>query len=319
MNMTIFNVDDYLSRHFNKTDTGDFFVAVLNFLSASKHNRKFLSMDVSFIEVWPIIKSACHYLDIDPETCLLFPFFEIIDPKPHYLPIVQNQLIIPDDSLTSAFKNTQPIVPPGPKFLHMIGRPSWQRTAVTAWCWYHHRDRIKISYQLSKGKEEQQGLDVFWHHTRTDTKWQEIFTSWCNRDDTIIDDIGDVENTDQLYDPSFHYSSVLPYTDTCLEIVCETVTENEYCLSEKVIRPILRGRPFVALAAPGYLDWLHKQGFETFNHAWSEEYDKSAGWTRVDEICNAIDHIMHNMAWQDIWDKTRSQCDHNKNTLKKIV
>ena len=78
--MTIFNVDNYLSRHFNKTETGDFFVAVLNFLSASTHNRTFVSWDVSFIDIWPMIKSACHYLNIDPETCVLDGIFAVIDP-----------------------------------------------------------------------------------------------------------------------------------------------------------------------------------------------------------------------------------------------
>ena len=55
--MTIFNVDNYLSRHFNKTETGDFFVAVLNFLSASTHNRTFVSWDVSFIDISASIAS----------------------------------------------------------------------------------------------------------------------------------------------------------------------------------------------------------------------------------------------------------------------
>jgi len=317
--MKDFIVDDYLPRHFTKKATGDFFVAVLNFLSTSKHNRTFVSFDVSFIEVWPIIKSACHYLDIDPETCLLLPYFEIIDPTPHYLPEVQNQLIIPDDSLTFALKNTQPIVPPGPKFLHMIGRPSWQRTAVTAWCWYHHRDRIKISYQHSEEQKEQQGLDGFWRGSRVSAEWKEVFTAWVNRDDEMIDDIGDVENTDQLYDPGFHYSSVLPYTDTCLEIVCETVTENEYCLSEKIIRPILRGRPFVVLAAPNYLVWLRNKGFHTFNHLWSELYDEGEHWSRIEETCDTINHLLTNLSYQEIWDNTRPQCNHNMQVLKTLV
>ena len=336
--MTRFVVDDYLPRHFAKEKTGEFFVAVLNFLSASNHNRTFVSLDCSFIEVWPIIKSACHYLDIDPETCVLMPCFEIINPESYDLPMVQNTLLFlrylkkqiyvalglvdPRDihkAGTSAVKNTQPIVPPGPKFLHMIGRPTWQRTAVTAWCWYHHRNRVKISYHLSENCMDQQGLDTFWKETRPDSKWHDVFSAWCSRDNILIDDIGDVQTPDQLYNTSFHYNDPLPpYTDTCLEIVCETEMENEYSLTEKTIRPMLRGRPFVALAAPGYLDWLHKQGFETFDHAWSEEYDKSAGWTRVDETCNVIDHILHNMSWQDIWDTTRSQCEHNKNTLKKL-
>lgn len=319
--MKDFIVDDYLPRHFTKKATGDFFVSVLNFLSTSKHNRTFVSFDVSFIEVWPIIKSACHYLDIDPETCLLLPYFEIIDPASHYLPEVQNQLIIPNNPLMSCLtlRNWKPIVPPGPKFLHMIGRPTWQRTAITAWCWYHHRDRIKISYQPKAEQKEQQGLDGFWRGTRINSEWKEIFTAWVNRDEETIDDIRDVQNINELYDYNFHYGSTLPYTDTCLEIVCETVTENEYCLSEKTIRPMLRGRPFVVLAAPEYLVWLRNRGFHTFDHAWSEEYDKSSGWTRVEETCNTINYLLTNLSYQEIWDNTRPQCDHNIQVLEKLV
>tara|TARA_A100000172_G_scaffold70594_1_gene50992 strand:+ start:2734 stop:3687 length:954 start_codon:yes stop_codon:yes gene_type:complete len=315
--MTIFNVDNYLSRHFNKTETGDFFVAVLNFLSASTHNRTFVSWDVSFIDIWPMIKSACHYLNIDPETCVLDGIFAVIDPKQYNMPIMQDRYAFRNLGNPSVALN-QAEPDSGPMLLHMIGRPTWQRTAVTAWCWYHHRNRVKISYQLSENFMDQQGLDTFWKETRPDSKWHDVFSAWCSRDNILIDDIGDVQTHNQLYDGDFHWSSYPAYNNTCLEIVCESVMENEYCLSEKIIRPMLRGRPFVALAAPGYLDWLHKQGFETFNHAWSEEYDESSGWTRVDETCNVIDHILHNISWQDIWNKTRSQCEHNKNILKKL-
>ena len=313
-------IDQYLSRHFAKADVGDFFISVCNFLLASELNRGFKSYDVSFIDVWPIIKSACHHLDIDPKTCQLVPYFEIIKPEEHDLPKVQNKLIIPDDSLTFAVKNTQPIVPPGPKFLHMIGRPSWQRTAMTAWCWYHHRDRIKISYQFSEEQKERQGLDEFWRGSRASAEWKEIFTAWVNRDDQIIDDIEDVKNINQLYDPSFHYGDPLPcYTDTCLEIVCETVTADEYCLSEKIIRPILRGRPFVVLAAPNYLVWLRNKGFHTFNHLWSELYDTAEHWSRIEHTCDTINHLLTNLSYQEIWDNTRPQCDHNIQQLTKLV
>jgi len=317
--MNKFIIDQYLSRQFAKADMGDFFISVCNFLSASESNREFKSYDVSFIEVWPVIKSACEYLDIDPKTCCLIPYFEIIDPEPHDLPTVQNELIIKDDALIHAVKNTQPTVPPGPKFLHMVGRPSWQRTAITAWCWYHHRDRIKISYQPSEEQKEQQGLDGFWRGSRTNNEWKEIFTAWVNRDEETIDDIRDLQNINDLYDSNFHYGSALPYTDTCLEIVCETVTENEYCLSEKVIRPILRGRPFVVLAAPKYLEWLRNKGFDTFNHLWSELYDQGEHWTRIEETCDTINNILTNLSYQEIWDKTRRQCDHNIEILKKLV
>jgi hypothetical protein len=316
--MTKFVVDEYLPGYFAKEKTGEFFVSVLNFLSASTHNRTFVSLDYSFINIWPIIKSACHYLNIDPETCVLDGIFTVIDPKQYNMPMMQDRYAFFTHLGNPPVVLNQTEPDSGPMLLHMIGRPTWQRTAVTAWCWYHHRNRVKISYQLSENFMDQQGLDTFWKETRPDSKWHDVFSAWCSRDNILIDDIGDVQTPNQLYDSELHYSSYSAYNNTCLEIVCETVIENEYSLTEKTIRPILRGRPFVALAAPGYLDWLHKQGFETFDHAWSEEYDKSAGWTRVDETCNVIDHILHNMSWQDIWDTTRSQCEHNKNTLKKL-
>ena len=179
--MTIFNVDNYLSRHFNKTETGDFFVAVLNFLSASTHNRTFVSWDVSFIDIWPMIKSACHYLNIDPETCVLDGIFAVIDPKQYNMPIMQDRYAFRNLGNPSVALN-QAEPDSGPMLLHMIGRPTWQRTAVTAWCWYHHRNRVKISYQLSENFMDQQGLDTFWKETRPDSKWHDVFSAWCSRD-----------------------------------------------------------------------------------------------------------------------------------------
>jgi hypothetical protein len=48
---------------------------------------------------------------------------------------------------------------------------------------------------------------------------------------------------------------------------------NEFHLSEKTLKPIMTGMPFVMAGGAGYLTHLHKLGFRTFSDLWSEEYD----------------------------------------------
>jgi hypothetical protein len=44
-------------------------------------------------------------------------------------------------------------------------------------------------------------------------------------------------------------------------------------LTEKALRPIACGRPFMLAATPGSLSYLHKYGFETFHGLIDESYD----------------------------------------------
>ena len=63
------------------------------------------------------------------------------------------------------------------------------------------------------------------------------------------------------------------YTKTNCSIVLETVFDNRIHLTEKTLRPIACGHPFMILSGPGTLKYLRTYGFETFHPFIDESYD----------------------------------------------
>jgi hypothetical protein len=74
-----------------------------------------------------------------------------------------------------------------------------------------------------------------------------------------------------------HYSAdfdLNDYENTNIEVVLETLfDDNRLHLTEKTLRPIACGQPFILSATAGSLEYLRRYGFKTFKHIWSEEYD----------------------------------------------
>ena len=68
-------------------------------------------------------------------------------------------------------------------------------------------------------------------------------------------------------------------------------------LTEKILRPIALGQPFILASTPGSLDYLRSYGFKTFENIWDEGYD-----TIADPIhrIKAIVDVMRRIAdWTD--------------------
>ena len=64
------------------------------------------------------------------------------------------------------------------------------------------------------------------------------------------------------------------YTQTGIEVVLETLFDDtRWHLTEKTLRPIACGKPFVLAATPGSLEYLQRYGFETFAGLIDESYD----------------------------------------------
>lgn len=68
--------------------------------------------------------------------------------------------------------------------------------------------------------------------------------------------------------------SASDYHNCGLEVILETVFDDtRIYLTEKVLRPIAVGKPFIIMAAPGALQYLRDYGFETFGKYINEDYD----------------------------------------------
>lgn len=64
------------------------------------------------------------------------------------------------------------------------------------------------------------------------------------------------------------------YQQCAIEVVLETLFDDTRLhLTEKILRPIACGRPFILAATPGSLKFLQSYGFETFGHYIDESYD----------------------------------------------
>ena len=65
------------------------------------------------------------------------------------------------------------------------------------------------------------------------------------------------------------------YAKSGIEVVLETLfDDSRWHLTEKALRPIACGRPFMLMATPGSLQYLQQYGFETFGELIDETYDQ---------------------------------------------
>jgi hypothetical protein len=67
---------------------------------------------------------------------------------------------------------------------------------------------------------------------------------------------------------------LLDYESTDIEIVLETLFDDQRIqLTEKILRPIALGQPFILASTKGSLDYLKSYGFKTFSEVFDESYD----------------------------------------------
>lgn len=105
------------------------------------------------------------------------------------------------------------------------------------------------------------------------------------------------QDIDQFQGSTVSRYAVLPlniYNQTYYSVVAESTTENSYSqFTEKVAKPFIAGRPFVAFAGQNYLFNLRRLGFKTFSSVVDERYDSvfnlrqrmQAAWYQVEWLC----------------------------------
>ena len=86
-----------------------------------------------------------------------------------------------------------------------------------------------------------------------------------------------LENYFPTSDAHSHYSAdfdIEDYEATDIEVVLETLFDDSRLhLTEKSLRPIACGQPFILASTVGSLEYLRSYGFKTFESVWDEYYD----------------------------------------------
>jgi hypothetical protein len=92
------------------------------------------------------------------------------------------------------------------------------------------------------------------------------------------------------------------YENTQIEVVLETLfDDSRWHLTEKTLRPIALGQPFILVSTPGSLQYLQSYGFKTFDSVWSESYDQIVD---AKDRLAAVIQLMKTIA---NWDPTTQQ------------
>lgn len=120
-----------------------------------------------------------------------------------------------------------------------------------------------------------------------DNKWKE---AW---EDGALTPVGNCLMTRQ------EQQLVELFLNSYCSIVLEThdgvCQPSSYFLTEKTVRPIYWGHPFVILSHMGDLGRLKQQGYETFKDYCDEAYDQEIDWKlRIKKVCDALEQLIAN-------------------------
>lgn len=97
------------------------------------------------------------------------------------------------------------------------------------------------------------------------------------------------------------------YNDTYFSLVIEASDKRKDFITEKTFKPIAFKHPFMIYSAPGSLQYIKSQGFETYENLFDESYDGVRGSDRLDKIITNIEKFI-----QEPYDKTTlEKIEHN--------
>jgi hypothetical protein len=101
-------------------------------------------------------------------------------------------------------------------------------------------------------------------------------------------------------------------TSTAISVVLETVVDgSKIHLTEKILRPIACGHPFLLAAGPGALAYLRSYGFQTFDSVFDESYDQETDTVKRLELIIGTMQQIQGFNDQD-WKKIQQIADYNK-------
>lgn len=117
-------------------------------------------------------------------------------------------------------------------------------------------------------------------------------------------------------------SAIIPthaYHDSSLILVLESVHYNtEFFVTEKTVKALLSGRPFILVGCINMLRYLHELGFKTWNTVLDETYDQQERLDlRIDQaMASAKEYINSNVLNRpDKLEIIRNISDHNRRVL----
>jgi len=126
----------------------------------------------------------------------------------------------------------------------------------------------------------------------------------------------------QLFDNTWGeiYLQTEPYRDTYFSVVTETVfVESDLSFrTEKIVKPLAMGHPWIAVANRGYYRDIRNLGFQTFSHSIDESFDLiDSPQDRIERIIDIVNDLCQ-QDLADFLDLCYNICKYNQQHLVEL-
>ena len=146
----------------------------------------------------------------------------------------------------------------------------------------------------------------------------------ANEFDIITFQPGEFDPYTNILEKHYHnVSRSLPiqmHNQGYFNLIVETdlVEEHEFFLTEKTIKSLITGQPFVIVSTEGFLNHLQQLGFKTYSSIWNEDYDQEYDFntriTKVVDLCNQL----NTLDWAQYQDELDKIGHHNRNLFNHL-
>ena len=187
-----------------------------------------------------------------------------------------------------------------------------------AYWWAHApiaRDWYRFAQYDTRLKRQSQDIVanflVYARGTTGKRAYRNLFLEQLKHIDSI--QLGSINQQDVISKTSAEYNAQ-DFAHTNCSVVLETVYDRIH-LTEKILRPLACGHPFIILNGAGALEKIREYGFETFQPYINESYDKEQNPTkRMDMVIHEMNRINKSSAkYQNwIWQGCNEIAEYNK-------
>jgi hypothetical protein len=233
-----------------------------------------------------------------------------------------SKLYWPEDIISSS---------PGSKLFGLfLGRRTIARNSILYHVANHWSDHFLLSAMKSRNPNP-------WPHNKEGAVNLEIMDQWIAPEDQSrvvnwistcnISSLDDRSVQDQYTVPEQSAAdcnqSLLTYYDQFqVELVCESYTIGDtFFPTEKTIRPIAAGKPMIVYGPKNFLTRLKALGFQTYNNAWSEDYDQLEGPDRWKAIQTIIGNLieLQDLQRARLLDQAQNTAIYNRQHLAELI
>jgi hypothetical protein len=203
------------------------------------------------------------------------------------------------------------------KFAIFIGRSNWQRLGLASYLWANYKDCTTMTYHFDSSMD---------YHI-ANFGLEELILKEPSARPYVYNFIEQLPIRSKVMSyPILWNQGAFDlekyYQDIFCEIVCETYfTGRTFFLTEKTLRCIINGRPFMVQGPKWFLHNLKRLGFKTFSNWWDEGYDEDPSDARYATLKNGIDWIAQQTpatinAW---YQEMQPTLEHNRQTLQQLT